>query len=71
MTNREKYLQLRKDALKFAYENNEQQYQQKANEAVRFRNENFTKEDWLELIEQSHGRAFYEYTKMMQEKYPD
>lgn len=30
----------------------------------------FTKADWEELIAQSHGRAKYEYTKMMNEKFP-
>lgn len=31
----------------------------------------FTKTDWEELIAQSHGRAKYEYTQMMKEKFPD
>ncbi len=33
--------------------------------------ENFTKTDWEELISQSHGRAKYEYTRMMKERFPD
>lgn len=33
--------------------------------------QNFTKSDWEELIAQSHGRAKFEYTKMMKEKFPD
>lgn len=33
--------------------------------------ENFTKSDWEKLIAESHGRAKYEYTKMMKEKFPD
>lgn len=32
---------------------------------------NFTKSDWEQLIAQSSGRAKYEYTKMMKEKFPD
>lgn len=31
----------------------------------------FAKSDWEELIAQSHGRAKYEYTRMMKEKFPD
>lgn len=33
--------------------------------------DSFTKSDWEELIAQSHGRAKYEYTRMMKEKFPD
>ena len=68
MTNVEKYLLLSDEADEME---DEAEYEAKADEAVRFRNENFTKEDWLELIAQSYGRAVYEYTKMMQERYPD
>lgn len=31
----------------------------------------FEKEDWEELIEQSTGRAKYEYTRMMNERFPN
>lgn len=32
--------------------------------------DSFSKEDWEELIKQSTGRAKYEYTRMMNEKFP-
>lgn len=31
----------------------------------------FSREDWMELIGQSTGRAKYEYTCMMKERFPD
>lgn len=31
----------------------------------------FNKEDWEKLIAQSTGRAKYEYTRMMNEKFPE
>lgn len=68
MTNVEKYLLLCYEAAEME---DEAEYEAKASEAVKFRNENFTKKDWQELIAQSYGRARYEYTKMMQDKYPD
>jgi hypothetical protein len=71
MTNCEKYLQLREYALKFAYENDEEQYQQKANEAKKFREQNFTREDWEQLVAQTKGPAKYRYAKMMQGKYSE
>jgi hypothetical protein len=42
-----------------------------AKKQQKIRNENFTKEDWEKLIAQSTGRAKYEYTRMMKEKFPD
>ena len=31
----------------------------------------FTKSDWEQLIAQSHGRAKYEYTRLMNERFPE
>lgn len=31
----------------------------------------FSKQDWKQLIAQSTGRAKYEYTRMMNEKFPE
>ena len=32
---------------------------------------NFTKSDWEELIAQSYGRAKYEYTRLMKQRFPE
>lgn len=40
------------------------------NQSLQIR-DRFTKSDWEELIAQSHGRAKYEYTRMMKEKFPE
>ncbi len=42
-----------------------------ARKQQKLRNENFTKQDWEQLIAQSTGRAKYEYTRMMNEKFPE
>ena len=42
-----------------------------AKEGEEWRNKNFSKQDWEQLIAQSTGRAKYEYTRMMKEKFPD
>ena len=47
------------------------EYRKIAEEGLAFRNKIFTKSDWEQLIAQSSGRAKYEYTKMMKEKFPD
>lgn len=41
-------------------------------EQLSVRNNEFTKEDWLRLIEDARGskNAVYEYTRMMNEKFP-
>ena len=38
-------------------------------EGIKFRNNNFTKLDWEQLIAKSTGRAKYEYTCMMNERF--
>ena len=41
-------------------------------EQLSVRNNEFTKEDWLRLIKDASGskKAVYEYTRMMNEKFP-
>ena len=39
---------------------------------IKMRNTLFTKEDWLQLIKDApSGRARYEYTRMMNERFPE
>ena len=41
-------------------------------EETEFRNKYFAKEDWLQLIKDAgSGRARYEYTRMMNERFPE
>lgn len=47
------------------------QYEKLAKEGLAWRNENFSKSDWEQLIAQSHGRAKYEYTRLMNERFPE
>ena len=42
-----------------------------AKKQQKLRNEKFSKQDWEQLIAQSTGRAKYEYTRMMNEKFPE
>ena len=42
-----------------------------AKKQQKLRNEKFSKQDWEKLIAQSTGRAKYEYTRMMNEKFPE
>ena len=44
-------------------------YKKLVAEGIKFRNNNFTKSDWEQLIAQSTGRAKYEYTRMMSERF--
>ena len=46
-------------------------YQKLAEEGLSWRNKHFTKSDWEELIAQSSGRAKYEYTRMMNKRFPE
>lgn len=68
MTNVEKYLRMED---KWSSIDDEQEIEKLEDEGIKLRNENFTKSDWEELIAQSYGRAKYEYTKLMKEKFPD
>lgn len=67
MTNVEKCIQMIREASRL----NGEQYEQKAVEALKFREQNFTREDWEQLVAQTKGPAKYRYAKMMQDKYPD
>ena len=67
----EKYLSLHKQANDLANKCDFENYKLKSEEEVEFRNENFSKSDWEQLIAQSTGRAKYEYTRMMKERFPD
>lgn len=49
----------------------EEEYKHLANLVVKYRDNNFTKSDWEQLISQSRGRAKFEYTRMMKAKFPD
>ena len=44
-------------------------YKKLVAKGIEFRNNNFTKSDWEQLIAQSTGRAKYEYTRMMNERF--
>ena len=68
----EEYLKLKEQANIFFDNDDFKNADLKADEAADFRNKNFSKQDWEKLIAQScSGRAKYEYTRMMKEKFPD
>lgn len=68
----EEYLKLSKQADILFNNDDFENAELKETEAVNFRNKNFSKQDWEKLIAQScSGRAKYEYTRMMKEKFPD
>ena len=59
-----------KEYYKIAWDNNSKCSDTMFKEVDKKRDE-FAQEDWLYIISQSHGRAKYEYTKMMKEKFPE
>ena len=72
MENFQNYLKLYEEANNYFWSDNAkrteiERYSQKLNS---IRN-TFTKSDWEQLISQSSGRAKYEYTRMMKERFPD
>ena len=67
----EQYLQLKEKAYAEDAIDNDKLAEKYMDRAIEIRNNKFTKSDWEELIAQSHGRAKYEYTKMMNEKFPN
>lgn len=69
MTKCEAYLQSEKEEGKACSEGNFDLYHKLAKRGLAIR-DTFEKEDWEELIGQSTGRAKYEYTRMMNEKFP-
>lgn len=66
----EQYLQYQYNWSKYACDGDWKKSDEYSKLGLELRN-NFTKSDWEELIAQSHGRAKYEYTRMMKEKFPD
>ena len=69
MENVEIYLDYQDRWSKEACEGNYEAYRKLLAEGIKFRNNNFTKLDWEQLIAQSTGRAKYEYTRMMNERF--
>lgn len=70
MTNCEQYLEYQKKWSNARWSGNEQEYEMYCEKAKKLR-DNFSKQDYEQLIAQSHGRAKFEYTKLMKEKFPD
>lgn len=70
MTKCEAYLMCRRAWSDASCMGNETLYKQWLAKGLRIRN-TFSKEDWEELIGQSTGRAKYEYTRMMNERFPN
>lgn len=51
---------------------NENVYDKEEDKLIEFRDTNFLKADWEQLIANAcSGRAKYEYTKLMNEKFPE
>lgn len=69
MENVEIYLDYQDRWSEEACEGNYEGYRKLLAEGIKFRNNNFTKSDWEQLIAQSTGRAKYEYTRMMNERF--
>ena len=67
----EQYLQLKEKAYAEDAVDNDELAEKYMDKAIEIRNNNFTKFDWEQLIAQSYGRAKYEYTKLMKEKFPE
>ena len=68
VTNVEHYFKLKQE---WGKAKNQEEYDSLGDKVVSFRDEHFTKSDWEELISQSTGRAKYEYTKRMNELFPE
>ena len=71
MDNVQKFLEYQERWSIAACNENLSEYKKIALEGISFRNKNYTKEDWEKLIAQSTGRAKYEYTRMMNEQFPE
>ena len=67
MTTLEKYFELKQ---KWCEAQTDEEYDSLGKALVKFRDENFTCDDWNALINQSSGRAKFEYTRMMNENFP-
>lgn len=70
MTKCEEYLQNRKEWSRAFSNGNFDLYHKLTKKGLAIRDA-FEKEDWEELIGQSTGRAKYEYTRMMNERFPN
>lgn len=70
MTKCEQFLECQMEWSKAAYTHNEQTKKAWIGRGHAIR-DSFSKEDWEELIGQSTGRAKYEYTRMMNERFPN
>ncbi len=70
MTRCEQYLQYQDKWSKYACDGDWKKSDEYSQLGLELR-DSFIKSDWEELIAQSHGRAKYEYTRMMKEKFPD
>lgn len=69
MDNVKTYFEMEYNWSKEACEGNYEGYKKLVAKGIEFRNNNFTKSDWEQLIAQSTGRAKYEYTRMMNERF--
>ena len=67
VTTLEKYFELKQ---KWCEAQTDEEYDSLGKALVKFRDENFTRDDWNALINQSSGRAKFEYTRMMNENFP-
>lgn len=67
MTILEQYKELKKQ---WSTAQTDDEYEMLGKKVVNFRDNNFSKEDWEELIAQSSGREKYEYKRMMSAKFP-
>lgn len=70
MTKLEEYLQCRHEWSDASCRGDEDRYKEWLERGLRIR-DSFSREDWVELINQSSGRAKFEYTKMMNAKFPE
>jgi hypothetical protein len=69
MTKCEQYLEYQKQWSKAAMDGDDALDREATKKGLALR-DTFEKSDWEELIGQSSGRAKYEYTRMMNEKFP-
>ena len=70
MTKCEEYLQYQYKWSKYAFEGDWKESDKYSQLGLELR-KTFTKSDWEELIAQSYGRAKYEYTRLMKQRFPE
>ena len=72
MTAYEKYKEMKKQETYYLGSDMYDEAAKITHAAVEIRNNEFTKEDWLKLLgERLRPRARYEYTRMMNERFPE